>query len=85
MHIQWHHTACDSIYMASLVLQMHGCFVLVPCQKLIDIERWHYNLAQFYGPGYVVVKIRWDELSHMGLITLLLDIELQVLRMRNAD
>ena len=28
---------------------------------------WHYNLAQFYGPGYVVIKIRWDELSHMGL------------------
>ena len=28
---------------------------------------WHYNLAQFYGPGYVVVKIRWDELSHMGV------------------
>ena len=30
---------------------------------------WHYNLAQFYGPGHVVVKIRWDELSHMGLNT----------------
>ena len=32
------------------------------------ITRWHYNLAQFYGPGYVAVKIRWDELSHMGLL-----------------
>ena len=45
----------------------HGCFVMVPCQRLINIERWRYNLAQFYGPGYMVVKIRWDELSHMGL------------------
>ena len=31
------------------------------------ITHWHYTLAQFYGPGYVVVKIRWDKLSHMGL------------------
>ena len=30
-------------------------------------SRWHYNLAQLYGPGYVVVKIRWDELSQMWL------------------
>ena len=44
--------------MALLVLQMHGT-----CPWL----RWHYNLAQFYGPWYAVVKIRWDELSHMGL------------------
>ena len=43
--------------MASLVLQMHDT-----CPWL----SWHCNLAQFYGPGYVVVKIRWDELSHMG-------------------
>ena len=34
---------------------------------IVPFTRWHYNLAQFYGPGYVVVKIRWDELSHMGL------------------
>ena len=27
----------------------------------------NYNLAQSSGPGYVVVKIRWDELSHIGL------------------
>ena len=32
------------------------------------LTRWHHNLAQFYGPGYVVVKIGWDELSHMGLV-----------------
>ena len=77
---------------------IHGCVVMVTCQRLINIERcdsvvhkgdeimhfsersdalmhyfiapftcWHYNLAQFYRPGYVMVKIRWDELSHMGL------------------
>ena len=34
---------------------------------ITPFTRWHYNLAELYGPGYVAVKIRWDELSRMGL------------------
>ena len=51
--------------MINYIRAVEECFKTVRSKALIS--RWHYNLAQFYGQGYMVVKIRWDELSHMGL------------------
>ena len=51
--------------MINYIRAVEECFKLERSKAFIT--RWHYTLAQLYGPGCVVVKIRWDELSHMGL------------------
>ena len=51
--------------MINYIRAVDGCFKTERSEALIT--RWHYNLAQFYGQGCMVIKIRWDELSHMGL------------------
>ena len=63
MHYYSDHSILECYNLFSGVkLSMRSFFVIITL-----FTCWHYNLAQFYGPGYVVVKIRWDELSHMGL------------------
>ena len=35
--------------------------------EIAPSTHWHYTLAQLYRRIYVVAKIKWNELSHMGL------------------
>ena len=46
--------------------RMHFSEVLMH-DEIAPSTLWHYTLAQRYGPRYTVAKIKWNELSHMGL------------------
>ena len=35
--------------------------------EIAPSTHWHYTLAQLCRRRYVVAKIKWNELSHMGL------------------
>ena len=67
-------------YLVNGVINIEGCDrVMHKCDgrmyfsealmhdEITPSTRWHYTLVQLHRPRYVVAKIKWNELSHMGL------------------